>query len=185
MTTLNTIVVLGATGNQGSGVVRALLSLATPMFHVRAVTRDISSSSAQRLLQQHASSADRLSHVSGDVYNVDSLQLAFADAHGLFAVTNSRLPGKGIETEADLAHELDAGKNIIDAAQRFNIQHFVFSSLPSIQEASGGRFSKVLHFDNKHLIEELARACLPCVTTLLPGESLCMLARVIGFLHFV
>ena len=45
--TPNIITVLGATGNQGGGVVQALLKITAPSFHVRAITRDVSSNSAE------------------------------------------------------------------------------------------------------------------------------------------
>jgi hypothetical protein len=44
------------------------------------------------------------------------------------------------------------------------------SSLPNLTTASGGRFTKVYHFDYKHQIEQWARQRLPAVTALLPGR---------------
>ncbi|KAL2673594.1 hypothetical protein Neosp_012036 [[Neocosmospora] mangrovei] len=162
-----TIVVLGATGNQGRGVVRALLQKTSPAFNIRAVTRDIEGSSAKRLVTEFGST-DRLRLVKGDVYDAQSLHSAFKDAYGVFAVTQNRIAGGTVDTEDDMKHELQAGKNIVNAAEACKIQHFVMSSLPNLTKASGGRFTKVYHFDYKHQIEQWARQRLPAVTALLP-----------------
>lgn len=110
------IAVLGATGNQGGGVVRALLAQTEPSFHVRAITRDVSSPAAQRLQAKYKDSG-RLEFVAADVYNKQSLIEAFQNVYGVFAVTNNRIAGKKIEKEQDMDHELVAGRNIIDAAK--------------------------------------------------------------------
>ncbi|KAH8735241.1 hypothetical protein BGZ61DRAFT_473850 [Ilyonectria robusta] len=163
-----TIAVLGATGNQGQGVVRALLHKASLSFHVRAITRDVESPAAQRLLQDFQSHG-RLSLASANIYDIESLRLAFKGAYGVFAVTHNRLPGKTIDTEDQLRHELAAGSNIVDAAEYCKVEHFVMSSLPNLTTSSGGVFTKVYHFDYKHEIEQLARRQLPAVTALIPG----------------
>ncbi|KAL3441665.1 cinnamoyl-CoA reductase [Aspergillus insuetus] len=172
-----TITVLGATGNQGSGVVRALLAKNSPdkiLFSVRAVTRDPDSPQAQRLLATYpeASTLSDLQLVASNVYDRASLKCAFSGVWGVFAVTNNRLPpgsNRMIETEEDLKHELTAGENIVAAAKDCGVRHFVFSFLPNIAEASGGRFRKVFQFDHKFQIEQLARRELPVVTALRPG----------------
>ncbi|KAH7149831.1 hypothetical protein B0J13DRAFT_673615 [Dactylonectria estremocensis] len=163
-----TIVVLGATGNQGRGVVRALLQMASPSFNVRAITREVESPAAQGLLADFQSSG-RLSLASANIYDVESLRRAFENAYGVFAVTYNRLSGQTIDTEDQMRHELAAGSNIVDAADHCKVQHFVMSSLPSLTLSSSGVFTKVYHFDYKHDIEQLARKRLPVVTALLPG----------------
>ncbi|RDK42177.1 cinnamoyl-CoA reductase [Aspergillus phoenicis ATCC 13157] len=173
-TTPRTVAVLGATGNQGSGVVRALLHKNPhhpAPFSVRAVTRDPSSPQAERLraLYPEEEASGRLELVPGDVYDVTSLEHAFDGVWGVFAVTNNRLPGQMIETEEDLKHELVAGKNIVAAAKTSQVHHFVISSLPNLAEASKGRFQKVYHFDHKYQIEQLAKSELAAVTVLRPG----------------
>ena len=49
-----TIVVVGATGAQGGGLVRAILSDPDHEFHVRAITRDVNSDKAKELAKQGA-----------------------------------------------------------------------------------------------------------------------------------
>ncbi|GAA92479.1 cinnamoyl-CoA reductase [Aspergillus luchuensis IFO 4308] len=173
-TTPRTIAVLGATGNQGSGVVRALLQKSPhhpASFTVRAVTRDPSSPQAERLraIYPEEEVSGRLQLVPGDVYDVTSLERAFDGVWGVFAVTNNRLPGQMIETEEDLEHELVAGRNIVAAAKVSGVRHFVISSLPNLADASKGQFQKVFHFDHKFQIEQLAKSELTAVTALRPG----------------
>jgi NAD(P)-dependent dehydrogenase (short-subunit alcohol dehydrogenase family) len=163
------IVVLGSTGNQGRGVVSSLLSDdSRELWNVRAVTRDVNSVSAQRLLNDFQTSDHRLSLIHGDIFDVESLQKAFSGAHGVFAVT-SETNSKTIETEDDMKLELESGKNIVSAARICHIQHFVLSSLPDMKRATSGRFDKLFHMDHKFVIEQWAKQSLSAVTCLLPG----------------
>jgi uncharacterized protein YbjT (DUF2867 family) len=110
------ITVLGATGNQGGGVVQALLKITTPSFHVRAITRDVTSNSAEQLKAKFPNN-HRLELVEANIYDRESLLKAFNNSYGVFAAVNDRLPGQKIETEQDMDHELEAGRNILDAAK--------------------------------------------------------------------
>lgn len=166
-----TIVVVGATGIQGSGVVRALLDAeyGGPWF-VRALTSDPCSGKAQKLLSECQTTNHWLSLVSGSVYDEISLRSAFTGAHGVYAMTSERHPGKIITEEEDLKHEIEAGRNIISAAKECGVKHLVFSSLPDIVKASGGRFKRIHHMNNKYAVEQLARKKLNGFTSLMPGE---------------
>jgi nucleoside-diphosphate-sugar epimerase len=165
------IVVVGATGIQGSGVVRALLSDEYgDSWFVRALTQDPSSNKAQKLLSEYQTSDNRLSLVAGHVYDETSLKSAFVGAYGVFALTSERYPGKSLTEEWELKHEIDAGLNIISAAKECCIQHLVYSSLPDTVKASGGQFKRIHHMNNKHTIEQLARKELDGFTALIPGE---------------
>ncbi|CAP98652.1 hypothetical protein E8E15_010513 [Penicillium rubens] len=162
------ITVLGATGNQGGGVVQALLKNSAPCWHVRAITRDTCSAGASKLRAKFEND-DRLEIVAANVYDKESLFKAFKQVFGVFAVTNNRLPGHKIDKEEDMDHELEAGRNIIDAAKACGVQHIVLSSLPNLTEASNRQFKKVFHFDNKSKIEQWAKDELLAVTALHPG----------------
>ncbi|KAJ4324661.1 hypothetical protein N0V84_003785 [Fusarium piperis] len=124
--------------------------------------------SAHRLVSEFGST-DRLGLVKGDVYDAQSLHSAFNDAYGVFAVTQNRIVGGNIDTKDDMKHELEAGRNIVNAADACKVQHFFMSSLPNLTNASSGHFIKVYHFDYKHQIEQWAWQRLPAVTALLPG----------------
>ncbi|EXL65157.1 hypothetical protein FOPG_18607 [Fusarium oxysporum f. sp. conglutinans race 2 54008] len=165
-----TIVVVGATGIQGSGVVRALLSdeYGGP-WSVRALTQDPRSGKAQKLLSDYQTTDNRLSLVSGHVYDEPSLRSAFTGAYGVLAMTSERYPGKLITEEWELKHEIKAGRNIISAAKECCIKHLVCSSLPDTVKASDGQFKRIHHMNNKHTIEQLARKELDGLTSLIPG----------------
>ena len=75
------IAVVGATGAQGGGLVRAILNDPSGEFAVRAITRDANSSKAQELARLGAEL------VSANVDDVESLKRAFAGAYGAFCVT--------------------------------------------------------------------------------------------------
>ncbi|KAL4875162.1 hypothetical protein BJY04DRAFT_202662 [Aspergillus karnatakaensis] len=171
------IVVLGATGNQGRGVVQALLREPSPMtWQVRAITRNPDSDAAQDLLNAFQTPDNRLSLHTGDLYDKTSLEDAFTGAYGVFGVT-SEYAGKTIPDEEGMKHELQAGRNIIDAAKKANVKHFVFSSLPNMNEVTGGRLTRIYHMTHKSVIAQWAKEELPAVTCLIPGLFLSNLNR--------
>ena len=81
MTNDKVIAVVGATGAQGSGLVRAILNDADGGFSVRALTRDVNSDKARELAKAGAEV------VSANVDDPESLKSAFTDAYGVFCVT--------------------------------------------------------------------------------------------------
>ncbi|KAL5042242.1 hypothetical protein BDW71DRAFT_148886 [Aspergillus fruticulosus] len=166
------IVVVGATGNQGGGVIRALLDSRTPdggLWHVRGLTRDPNSTKAQKFLADHQTIDNRLSLVTGHVYDRPSLQNAFAGAYGVFAVTSETQTGRVLEKEEEMKHEIDAGRNMVLAAEACRVRHFVFSTLPDMVKATGGRYPNIHHMNNKHEVEKIARERLSGVTCLIAG----------------
>jgi len=84
------IAVIGATGHQGGGVVRALQ--ASGQFNVRALSRDPS---------KHRELADEV--VEADLNRPETLKTAFEGAHGVFLVTNFLTrPGSESKSEVEL-----------------------------------------------------------------------------------
>jgi uncharacterized protein YbjT (DUF2867 family) len=75
------IAVVGATGAQGGGLVRAILADPTGGFAVRALTRDVDSAKARALAAAGAEV------VAADVDDVASLRRAFHGAYGAYCVT--------------------------------------------------------------------------------------------------
>lgn len=165
-----TIVVTGATGNQGKGAIHALLG-ADEGWYVRALTRDVSSPWAKALLDECSDDvkAERLSLVQGSIYDLDSIRSTFVGAYGVFAATSEIYPGKVLIEEAEMAHEIRAGRNIVLAAKEAGVKHFVFSSLPNMDKVTEGKFPGIHHMNNKHAIEEFAKEHLSGVTCLIPG----------------
>ena len=130
------IAVFGATGKQGSGVVRALQQQGR--FKVRAITRD--ASKAEGL-------ADEV--VEADLTRPETLAPALEGAHGVFVVTNF-WAGPDVD-------ELAQGKAAVAAAKKAVVEHFVWSSLPNVEKISGGKFD-VEHFTQKAKVDDAVEA---------------------------
>ena len=126
------IAVIGATGQQGGAVVRALQ--ATGQFKVRALTRNPG---------KHRDLADEVVEV--DLNRPDTLQPAFADAHGVFLVTSSWLEG---------TDEYTQGTAAVRAAKAAGVKHFIWSTLPDVKAISGGKFD-VPHFSGKARVDRV------------------------------
>jgi uncharacterized protein YbjT (DUF2867 family) len=75
------IAVVGATGQQGSGLVKAILADPSGGFTARAITRDPNSDKARELARLGAEV------VAGDVDDEESLRKAFTGAYGAYCVT--------------------------------------------------------------------------------------------------
>ncbi len=140
-----TIAVVGATGAQGGGLVRAILDDPGGGFRPRALTRDPGSLKAEELRRMGAEV------VGADLDDAASLERAFRGAYGAYCVTNF---WEHFSPERELAQ----AANLADAARRAGLRHVVWSTLedtrrwvpledermPTLQ----GRY-KVPHFDAK------------------------------------
>lgn len=116
MTNGKIVVVIGATGAQGGGLARALLTDTRDEFAVRAVTRDVNSDKARLLATQGAEV------VAADLDDVESLKRAFAGAYGAFCMTNfweHNSPEK----------ELSQAANLAQAASVARVEHVIWSTL--------------------------------------------------------
>src|SRR6266436_2079326 len=128
------IAVIGATGQQGGAVLRALQ--ASSQFKVRALTRNP---------EKHRELGDEV--VEADLNLPETLQAAFEGAHGVFLVTNFREAG---------IDELKQATAAVRAAKDAGIQHFVWSTLPNVEAISGGNFD-VPHFTGKAKIDRIVK----------------------------
>jgi uncharacterized protein YbjT (DUF2867 family) len=145
MNTKKTIVVVGATGAQGGGLVRAILNDPNHEFNVRAITRDVSSDKAKELAKLGAEV------VAANVDDIESLKKAFHGAYGAYCVTffwNHFSPEK----------EMADAKAMAEAAKHAGIQHVIWSTLDDTRKwipLSDNRMPtlmgkyKVPHFDAK------------------------------------
>lgn len=136
------ILVTGATGAQGGSVTRHLLRRGK--YDVRCLTRNAGSDKA-RALQQAGAEV-----VAGDLRDRGSLKTAMAGCEAVFAVTNWW-------ELFDSAKEIEQGRNLVDAAVETKVPRFLFSTLPSAKEISGGKIP-VPHLDSKKEIEDYARS---------------------------
>jgi uncharacterized protein YbjT (DUF2867 family) len=128
------IAVIGATGQQGGGVVRALQ--ASSQFKVRALSRNPG---------KHRELADEV--VEADLNRPETLKAAFEEAHGVFLVTNFREKG---------TDELKQATAAVRAAKDAGVKHFVWSTLPNVEAISGGKFD-VPHFTGKAKIDRIVK----------------------------
>src|SRR5229473_5897858 len=128
------IAVIGATGQQGGAVVRALQ--AQGQFKVRALTRNPG---------KHRGLADEV--VAADLDRPDTLKAAFAGAHGVFLVTNFWEEGTDEAKQATAA---------VRAAREAGVKHFIWSTLPNVEAISAGRFT-VPHFTGKAKIDRIVK----------------------------
>jgi uncharacterized protein YbjT (DUF2867 family) len=131
-----TILVTGATGNQGGSIARHLLQLGK--FKVRAMVRDENKPAAIALKQLGAEL------VKGDFNDRASLDRALQGVYGVFSIQDFR---DGVEVE------VQQGKAIADAAKAANVEHFVYSSVGGAERNTG-----IPHFDSKFQVEEYIRA---------------------------
>jgi uncharacterized protein YbjT (DUF2867 family) len=127
--------VIGATGQQGGGVVRALQ--ASGQFEVRALTRDPS---------KHRELGEEV--VEADLDKPETLKAAFTGAHGVFLVTNFWAPGG--------TDELTQATAAIRTAKDAGVKHFIWSTLPDVEAISGGKFD-VPHFTGKAQIDRIVK----------------------------
>jgi uncharacterized protein YbjT (DUF2867 family) len=141
-----TIVVIGATGTQGSGVIDALSANAG--WKIRGVTRDTGSAKAQALVKRG------VEMVAADLDDEDSLTDAFVDANAIFAVTDFYEPFvTGIGPEKAVQVEYERGVNLARAAVKTaTLETYFWSTLPAASELTKGE-APVPHFDGKGKID--------------------------------
>ncbi|TDD26336.1 NmrA/HSCARG family protein [Kribbella turkmenica] len=154
------IAVVGATGAQGGGLVRAILADSSGEFAVRALTRDPESAKAKALAAAGAEV------VAADLDDEPSVRSAFDGAYGAFVVTNywaQRSPEEEAgrtAAEMELAHAETAAR----AARDAGVAHLIWSTLDDtrpffdgrddVPRLDDGRYT-VPHFDAKAEADEL------------------------------
>ena len=139
------IAVVGATGAQGGGLVRAILGDPAGGFAARALTRDISTAKAKELVKLGAEV------VAADVDDPESLKRAFEGAYGAYCVT---FFWEHFSPEKELAN----ATAMAEAAKAAGVQHVIWSTLEDTRKwvpLSDTRMPtlmgnyKVPHFDAK------------------------------------
>ncbi len=139
------IAVVGATGAQGGGLVRAILADKGSEFAVRAITRKPDSDKGKAL------AAAGVEVVAGDADAPATLAGAFAGAHGAFVVTNF---WEHLSAERELAQATAMAR----ATRSAGVEHVVWSTLEDTRKwipladprvpTLHGKY-KVEHFDAK------------------------------------
>lgn len=147
------IAVVGATGAQGGGLVRAILNDPQREFAVRAITRSVDSDKARQLASLGAEV------VAADVDDQASLEQALKGAYGAYFVTF-------FWDHFSPEREMATARNMAQAAKAVGLKHVVWSTLedtrnwvplsddrmPTLQ----GKY-KVPHFDAKGESDQIFR----------------------------
>ena len=145
MTQKKIIAVVGATGAQGGGLVRAITSDKGGGFVARAITRDVESPRARELAALGAEL------VAADLDDPASMRRAFDGAHGAFCVT---FFWAHFSPEKELAE----ARTMAEAAKAVKLKHVIWSTLEDTRKwvpLSDDRMPtlmgkyKVPHFDAK------------------------------------
>jgi uncharacterized protein YbjT (DUF2867 family) len=147
------IAVVGATGAQGGGLVRAIVADSSGPFVARAITRNPGSDKAKEL------AALGVEVVTGDADDEKSMERAFHGAYGAFCVTNF---WEHMSPEREIAQ----ATAMAEAAKASGIQHAIWSTLEDSRKyvplhddrmpTLHGKW-KVPHFDAKGVGDESFR----------------------------
>jgi uncharacterized protein YbjT (DUF2867 family) len=139
------IAVVGATGAQGGGLVRAIVADKNSEFSVRAITRDVNADKAKALAAMGAEV------VAGDIDDVESLTSAFTGAYGAYCVSFFWAHFSPEREDAE-------AKNMAQAAKTAGVKHVIWSTLEDTRKwipldddrmpTISGKY-KVPHFDAK------------------------------------
>lgn len=142
------VLVAGATGRQGGGVVRHMLRKG---WSLRALTRNPKSYAAQQL----AARGVEVAH--GDLDDPASLERAARGVYGIFSVQDFWTVGA--------RREVQQGKNLADVAKKVGVRHFVYSSVGGAERNSG-----ITHWETKWVVEQHIRSLGLPVTILRPAS---------------
>jgi uncharacterized protein YbjT (DUF2867 family) len=132
MTTKRSVLVTGATGQQGGAVAHALLSRG---HRVKALTRKPDGDAARRLASAGADV------VAGDLGDAASILKAANDVGTMFLMGNSY--------EAGVEEETRQGILAAEAAKAAGVGHLIYSSVADADKNTG-----VPHFESKYLVEK-------------------------------
>jgi uncharacterized protein YbjT (DUF2867 family) len=131
-----TVLITGATGQQGGALARALLQRG---HRIRAFVRNPESDKARQLGRLGAEL------VKGDFDDPASLRKAAAGVEAVFAMGTPRQAGPKEETRQGIA--------IVDAAKEAKVRHLLYSSVSDADRDTG-----VPHFDSKYEVERHIRS---------------------------
>jgi uncharacterized protein YbjT (DUF2867 family) len=126
------VLVFGATGQQGGGVVKVLKAAGHDII---ALTRNPDSDKAQAL------KASGVDVSKGDFHSTDDLVNIMKEVDTVFSLTTPFEEGVERETAQGVA--------TAEAAKKAGVGHFIFSSVASADKATG-----IPHFDSKYEVEK-------------------------------
>lgn len=145
------LAVVGALGNQGSGVISLLTSPAhRGRFAIRALTSDPASDAATKF-----AATDGVDVLAINLTSGSSVKRAFEGAEYIFA--NTAFHGQTLlQSGAEAAKSRETQQGLIiaqAAAATSSLRHLVWSTLPDAFQCTGGRFD-IPHFQSKIAAEQ-------------------------------
>ncbi|RDW72755.1 NmrA/HSCARG family protein [Aspergillus mulundensis] len=142
-----TIVVVGATGQQGGSVITAIRASPTlsKQYTIKGTTRDLTKPAAQDLIKKG------IEIVPADINDPSSLRAAFSGASIVFANSITIYDGH------TLKHEIQQGRAMADAAVAAGVPAIIYSTLPHAGNISNGELKAMGHFDGKAEVEAYIR----------------------------
>lgn len=132
MSNTRSVLVTGATGQQGGAVVRTLIARG---HRVKAISRRPDSEGAKRL------TAAGVEVVAGDLDDAASVAAAAEGVDTMFLMGNSYEAGTDAETRQGIA--------VANAAKAAGVGHLIYSSVADADKKTG-----IPHFDSKYLVEK-------------------------------
>lgn len=150
------LAIFGATGQQGSSVLNHVLQnpSLSQQYKLRALTRNPTSEKALQL-------KEKVEVVAADVLDRASLEAALQGVHTVFAMTTPLVGPGAPEGDIALEWEFENAKRIADVALAAGVKYFIFSTLPSVRDMSGGKYTAVTPFDAKAKAETYIRGLGP------------------------
>jgi len=148
------VVVVGATGEQGGSVIKALLESDKP-YRIRGFTRDPSKPASQDLIKQGV----ELVAVDPRVGNEKQVSEAFNGASYVFGMTIANI-------EANKDKEFAEGKLLVDAAEAADVKLLVWSGLPDVAEISKGKYNISFFAAKAEVIRYAQKRGIPIVTVI-------------------
>lgn len=153
MATKGIIAVVGATGAQGGGLVRAILADKSGGFAARALTRNVGSDKANALTAAGAEVTQ------ADIDDLGGVKRAFAGVSAAFCLTNF---WEHFSPEREVAQ----ARNMAQAAKDTGVEHVIWSTLEDTRRwvplsdnrmpTLAGKY-KVPHFDGKGEADQIFR----------------------------
>ena len=148
--TARKILVTGATGNQGSAVVDALLAKPPAFPHeIVGLTRNAQSDAAQKL----RSKSDKVNVISGNLNDCPAIFKSTGGPGSIWGVFSLQAGGAAQKGASENIEEKQ-GMGLVDAAIEAGVQHFVYSSVDRGGSNSINDPTNVPHFISKHNIEK-------------------------------
>ena len=142
----NLLVILGATGQQGSSVANFVVSdpELSKQYKVRGVTRDTTKDAAQALTQKG------VEVVQGDLDDEGSIKKALQGAHTVFAMTST------VYDDQSKAREIRQGKLAADLAVAAGAKFLIWASQKHPATLTSGKYA-VDSYDSKAEVETYIR----------------------------